>query len=104
MNSQAETGYIINAITARSSTGNKHFTSRVFLSFGGGVEDPVCGSAHAVLGPYWAEKQALDDGQEIRAAQVSRRGGDLRLFWVNGAPNFKMRGEATMNATGTFVF
>lgn len=64
----------------------------------------MCGSAHTLLGPYWAEKQDLADGKEIKAAQVSRRGGDLRIFWINGAANLKIRGEATMNATGTFFF
>jgi predicted PhzF superfamily epimerase YddE/YHI9 len=37
-------------------------------------EDPVTGSAHSTLIPYWAEKLGKT---ELRARQVSARGGDL---------------------------
>ena len=40
------------------------------------AEDPVTGSAHAALAPYWAR---LLGRAELRASQVSARGGDLRL-------------------------
>jgi predicted PhzF superfamily epimerase YddE/YHI9 len=51
------------------------FVSRFFAPGVGVDEDPVTGSAHCVLTPYWAEqlgKNALD------ARQISRRGGVLR--------------------------
>ncbi|KAJ4485695.1 hypothetical protein J3R30DRAFT_3283749 [Lentinula aciculospora] len=77
-----KTGYSINAITAKSSTGREHFASRDFVPFDSlGGEDHVCGSVHALLGPYWATKQALPDDEEIRAIHIGRRGGNLRLFW-----------------------
>ena len=41
-------------------------------------EDPVCGSAHALLAPYWTAKLGTH-GQTMRSHQVSARGGDL---WV----------------------
>ncbi|KIK70564.1 hypothetical protein GYMLUDRAFT_280943 [Collybiopsis luxurians FD-317 M1] len=100
-----QTGFNINAITARSSTGNEDFVSRVFVPFESlGGEDHVCGSAHALLGPYWVKKQGLTDGIEVKAAQVSRRGGDLRIFWVKGEPKLKMRGQGIAIANGTFSF
>lgn len=39
-------------------------------------EDPVTGSAHSVLGPYWAQHLGRND---LRARQCSPRGGDLVL-------------------------
>ncbi|GAI35532.1 unnamed protein product [marine sediment metagenome] len=37
-------------------------------------EDPVTGSAHTILTPYWAEKLGKKD---MRAFQMSERGGEL---------------------------
>jgi len=50
------------------------FISRYFWPANGGDEDPVTGSIHAGLAPYWAEKL----GKPIlQAFQASKRGGDL---------------------------
>lgn len=51
------------------------FVSRYFWPANGGDEDPVTGSIHAGLAPYWAEK--LNKSQLI-AFQASVRGGELR--------------------------
>ena len=48
--------------------------SRVFAPGAGIDEDPVTGSAHAVLVPYWAERLGCD---RLTAFQASRRGGRL---------------------------
>lgn len=48
--------------------------SRCFVPGGGIDEDPVTGSAHAVLVPYWAERLGRS---EFTAFQASRRGGRL---------------------------
>jgi PhzF family phenazine biosynthesis protein len=48
--------------------------SRVFAPGAGIDEDPVTGSAHAVLTPYWAERLGRD---AFTAFQASRRGGRL---------------------------
>ena len=48
--------------------------SRVFAPGAGIDEDPVTGSAHAVLMPYWAERLGRD---RLTAFQASRRGGEL---------------------------
>ena len=51
------------------------FVSRYFWPANGGDEDPVTGSIHAGLAPYWA---AALDKQDLVAYQASRRGGVLR--------------------------
>jgi PhzF family phenazine biosynthesis protein len=51
------------------------FVSRVFSPKLGLPEDPVCGTAHRIMVPYWAERLKKSD---LRAIQVSRRRGD---FW-----------------------
>ncbi len=48
--------------------------SRFFAPVGGIPEDPVTGSAHCMLTPYWAERLGKS---EIRAFQASSRGGEL---------------------------
>lgn len=48
--------------------------TRVFLPSGGGHEDPVTGSAHAVIVPYWAERLGRS---EFSAWQASSRGARL---------------------------
>jgi predicted PhzF superfamily epimerase YddE/YHI9 len=50
------------------------FVSRFFGPRVGINEDPVTGSAHSTLIPFWAEKLGKT---ELRARQVSPRGGDL---------------------------
>lgn len=50
------------------------FVSRFFAPKHGIPEDPVTGSAHCELAPYWAGKL---DKTRLRARQVSRRGGDV---------------------------
>lgn len=50
------------------------FASRFFAPRVGIPEDPVTGSAHCVLIPYWARQLGKS---RLRALQVSRRGGEL---------------------------
>ncbi len=52
------------------------FVSRFFAPAVGVDEDPVTGSAHTVLVPYWSRRLARTT---LRARQVSPRGGDLWL-------------------------
>ncbi len=59
-----------------TAPGNRSdFVSRFFAPAKGVPEDPVTGSAHCVLTPYWAERLGKD---ELTARQISRRGGDLQ--------------------------
>lgn len=50
------------------------FVSRFFAPKAGVNEDPVTGSAHCTLAPFWAEQIGR---QELTARQVSARGGEL---------------------------
>ncbi|HEX3430208.1 MAG TPA: PhzF family phenazine biosynthesis protein [Rhizomicrobium sp.] len=50
------------------------FISRYFAPHHGVAEDPVTGSAHCALTPFWAKRL---DKKTLRARQVSPRGGDL---------------------------
>ncbi|MDR3605877.1 MAG: PhzF family phenazine biosynthesis protein [Oligoflexia bacterium] len=56
------------------------FVSRCFFPKEGIPEDPVTGSAHCSLGPYWRKKLSKD---VLRARQVSSRGGDIRITFKN---------------------
>jgi len=76
------------------------FISRMFAPSFGVPEDPVCGSAHCVLTPYWSQVLGIPPGEVIRARQVSRRGGDLELVWEKAKGTVKIRGEAAIVARG----
>lgn len=67
-------------VTARSATSDFDFVSRFFAPGSGIDEDPVTGSAHCALGPYWSEKLGKT---EFTAYQASARGGVVRVR-VNG--------------------
>ncbi len=62
--------------TAPSDSPEFDFVSRFFAPAAGIAEDPVTGSAHCALGPFWAERLGKP---ELRAFQASRRGGSLRV-------------------------
>ncbi len=53
---------------------NKDFVSRFFAPAVGIAEDPVTGSAHCQLAPYWAKRL---DKNNLTARQISKRGGDV---------------------------
>ncbi len=63
-------------VTAAADDPRFDFVSRFFAPALGVDEDPVCGSAHCCLTPYWAERLNKTD---LMAHQVSARGGVLRL-------------------------
>lgn len=63
-------------VTARGEAEGVDFVSRFFAPDVGIDEDPVTGSSHCNLTPYWAERLGKT---EMSARQLSRRGGDLRV-------------------------
>ena len=63
-------------VTSRADGPEYDFVSRFFAPATGVDEDPVTGSAHCALGPYW---QARLGKSEFSARQVSARGGELRV-------------------------
>ncbi|MFC5653377.1 PhzF family phenazine biosynthesis protein [Paenibacillus solisilvae] len=71
------------------------FVSRAFFPASGINEDPVTGSAHCALAPYWQKRLRKD---ELRAYQASARGGEL-LVRVEGDRVF-MTGEAVTIVLG----
>lgn len=71
--------------------------SRVFAAYHGIDEDPVTGSAHCALVPYWAAELGRDN---FTAAQVGPRGGELRCRLAAG--RVLLGGEARTVIEGTF--
>jgi len=63
-------------VTARASTTGFDFVSRFFAPAVGVDEDPVTGSAHCALGPYWGERLGKT---AMTAYQASARGGIVRV-------------------------
>jgi PhzF family phenazine biosynthesis protein len=63
-------------VTARSADPGFDFVSRFFAPGSGVDEDPVTGSAHTALGPYWGERLGKS---ELTAFQASARGGVVRV-------------------------
>jgi PhzF family phenazine biosynthesis protein len=85
-------------VTSRSSTAAHDFVSRFFAPGSGVDEDPVTGSAHCCLAPFWAQRL---NKNEFMAYQASRRGGLLRVrlagdrVKLGGCAVTVLRGELT---------
>ncbi len=62
-------------VTSRSSTPERDFVSRFFAPASGVDEDPVTGSAHCCLTPFWSARLKKD---ALVAHQISARGGVLK--------------------------
>jgi len=78
-------------VTSRSDQAPLDFVSRFFAPAAGVPEDPVTGSAHCALGPYWQMKMGKSD---FTAFQASERGGVVKLS-VRG-DRVILRGQAVM--------
>src|SRR5204863_5928347 len=63
-------------VTAPSASPKFDFVSRFFAPGSGVDEDPVTGSAHTALGPWWGPKLGKT---EMTAYQASARGGVVRI-------------------------
>jgi PhzF family phenazine biosynthesis protein len=74
------------------------FVSRFFAPAAGVLEDPVTGSAHCTLVPYWADRLARTT---LEARQVSKRGGALRCT-IDGE-RVRMTGKAVCYLEGTIT-
>jgi PhzF family phenazine biosynthesis protein len=83
-------------VTSRSETPGVDFVSRFFAPRVGVDEDPVTGSAHCCLAPYWARKLGRS---ELVGFQASARGGTVRVradgdrVHLGGQAVTVMRGE-----------
>lgn len=76
-------------VTAKSDSDGLDFVSRFFAPQLNIPEDPVTGSAHCCLAPYWAEKLGKT---VMKARQISPRGGDIEVELAGD--RVLLRGEA----------
>lgn len=74
------------------------FVSRFFAPRAGVAEDPVTGSAHCVLLPYWSERLGK---RKLNARQISRRGGDLTCEYLG--KQVRIAGEAVVYLRGAII-
>ena len=92
----AELPWLGAIVTAR---GSQHdFVSRYFAPAIGINEDPVTGSTHCLLIPYWAKRLGKSS---LTACQRSARGGEL--FCRLEGDRVKIGGDATLVASGTLI-
>jgi PhzF family phenazine biosynthesis protein len=84
-------------VTARGS-GEAEIVSRCFFPRYGINEDPVTGSAHCALAPYWSKRLGKS---ELIAYQASARGGWLRLR--NEDTRVKLSGQAVTTLRGELL-
>ena len=78
--------------TTSAGADDVHFVSRFFAPTLGVLEDPVTGSAHCQLVPYWAARLGA---RELVARQISTRGGRLRC---------RLEGERVQLAGGARIY
>lgn len=83
-------------VTSRATSPEYDFISRFFAPGVGINEDPVTGSAHCCLGPFWSERLGKN---ELVAYQASSRGGIVRVrvsgerVYLGGQAITVLRGE-----------
>ena len=70
----------------------------LFRSEAGSAEDPVTGSAHCSLVPFWAGRLGKS---ELHACQVSKRGGVLECLSLDD--RVKIAGKAVTYMKGTIL-
>jgi predicted PhzF superfamily epimerase YddE/YHI9 len=75
----------------------RDIASRVFAAYHGIEEDPVTGSAHAALVPFWANRLGRDS---FEALQASKRGGLLRCRLAG--ERVLLGGRCATTIVGTF--
>lgn len=85
----------VHAVIVTAPGEDADFVSRFFAPSVGVDEDPVTGSAHCTLIPYWAERLGKN---ELFARQVSRRGGEL--YCELQGDRVKIGGEAVLYLEG----
>lgn len=90
---QIEAGFGV-IVTAKGQKAD--FVSRFFVPKAGIPEDPVTGSAHCTLIPFWAERLGQS---KLLAQQLSERGGELHC--EHKGTRVKMSGHCVLFLTGT---
>ncbi len=88
-------------VTARGDSADADVVSRCFYPAYGIDEDPVTGSAHCTIAPYFARELCCD---ELRCHQASGRGGSLRLrFDRSNGSRVHVGGRAVTTVRGELV-
>ncbi|XP_074881421.1 phenazine biosynthesis-like domain-containing protein isoform X3 [Buteo buteo] len=91
-------------LTLKGNSSGEHkghdFYSRYFAPWYGILEDPVTGSAHAVLSSYWSEQLGK---KEMLAFQCSRRGGELKISLRNDG-RVDIAGQIAIVLKGNLIF
>mmetsp|Transcript_36330 Transcript_36330/g.79830 ORF Transcript_36330/g.79830 Transcript_36330/m.79830 type:complete len:323 (-) Transcript_36330:424-1392(-) len=88
-----------NVVATAPGEGEFDFVSRFFGPHSGIPEDPVTGSAHCTLAPFWAARLRK---RRLRARQLSARGGELDLAFegerllISGAAAFYLEGNISV--------
>jgi PhzF family phenazine biosynthesis protein len=83
------------AVIATAPATDADFVSRFFAPRVGIPEDPVTGSAHCTLAPYWAKRLGKT---KLHALQVSARGGEL--WCEDRGERVGISGQAVLYLTG----
>jgi len=92
-----------NVIITAPGSGGIDFVSRFFAPAAGIDEDPVTGSAHSQLIPFWSEKL---NKKKMMARQLSKRMGELECKWwgdrvtMTGQCALYMKGEILLDSLG----
>lgn len=87
-----------NGIIVTSKGNSADFVSRFFAPKIGINEDPVTGSAHTLLIPYWSKKL---NKKNLNAVQLSKREGILNCTYLND--RVEMSGQAVTYLKGTLT-
>lgn len=85
-------------VIATAPGGDCDFVSRFFAPRAGIPEDPVTGSAHSTLIPYWAARLGK---KEMQAHQVSSRGGEL--YCTDNGRRVSIGGRAVTYLEGKII-
>ena len=85
----------VRAVIVTAAGQEVDFVSRCFAPAAGIDEDPVTGSAHTTLTPYWAERLGKS---ELVARQLSPRGGTL--YCAHRGERVTIAGEAVLYLRG----
>jgi PhzF family phenazine biosynthesis protein len=86
-------------VTSRASSAGFDFVSRFFAPGSGIDEDPVTGSAHCCLAPYWSKRLGKAD---LVGYQASPRGGTVRMRIAGN--RVKLAGQAVTVLRGELLY
>jgi PhzF family phenazine biosynthesis protein len=83
-------------VTAAASRPGADFVSRFFAPAVGVAEDPVTGSAHCTLAPYWTQRLGRP---ALTGYQASSRGGTVQVRWDGGPVTLAGHAVTVFSAT-----